>query len=81
MSVNMSVTFSQNATDADMTRQLCGLLTCLHHVGTMSAKNLLRVLFFRLNQHTTIKYCNAAVLLLGDCDGAAAFWGGVLSDH
>ena len=37
------------------------------------AKKLLWVHFFRLNQHTTIKYCNAAVLL-GDGGGAVAFW-------
>ncbi len=38
----------------------------------MLAKKLLWVLFFRLNQHTTIKYCDVAVLL-GDDGGAAAF--------
>jgi hypothetical protein len=42
----------------------------------MSAKvgkktNLSTIL--RLNQHTTIKYCNEAVLL-GDGGGMAAFW-------
>jgi hypothetical protein len=36
------------------------------------SKTTTRVLFFRLNQHTTIKYCDAAVLL-GDGGGAAAF--------
>jgi hypothetical protein len=37
------------------------------------AKKLLWVHIFRLNQHTTIKYCNAAILL-GDGGGAVAIW-------